>query len=493
MAESIIAMLGVYAMSYVSSYAQKQIKKQIFGKHDDDNNDTNQPKVVLIPPMFDRRIDRCQHARLPLVTYTRHRYLLFNHLFNNDNTLSAVIRMQPTEYEGDLSTNTDILQTNNVGLNSNETTNINTDFAAHLYIPYNATTTQSQQQFTSKSLSGDAIFHISSMNNAHNTFGNLKFSTHKGGYSRLLSSINLFNNNNIDVSAIINLPSVQSNTTLQQQLYNDARIGLRFDTHNVSPAGSVGSSSIGLHVNPYQDNTVGTWLCGYSSHLRGGIEYKYNPIKHYDYISAALYYSPVNNNLSKYTAEQPDYELGLQLDFNEKKLTASYYHHMVVRRHIYNPFEKNTVVGINNYIDLGVELTQYINATAQQQNNDNKSIVSSSIFNTLVNTNDNNNTTTPDLTAAVSWQINRNSMIKARLNHNTVSAVYAFKSWFQPSAIISLSGHYNIDTGKQRIGTSIMLDNVASILYDDTAKSYRRVIGSKVKDVTREYQLDPNY
>lgn len=80
---------------------------------------------------------------------------------------------------------------------------------------------------------------------------------------------------------------------------------------------------------------------------------------------------------------------------------------------------------INNYVDLGMELV-YRNEG---------STGAARTANAL---------TPPSLRIGAAWQINKNSMVKVRVEDSSVSALFALKSWWDPSASAAFSVNHGL-------------------------------------------------
>src|SRR5207244_4165961 len=144
-------------------------------------------------------------------------------------------------------------------------------------------------------------------------------------------------------------------------------------------------------------------------------------------------------------------------DYNQEFI-LSYLQHLIVRRNIKNPFENKENYQINNYIDLGMEVI-YKNNTSQQHLSSSSSSSASS-------------TLSQSLRFGASWQINKNNLIKFRIDSNNISACYAIKSWFDPAATGSICIHQNFNNLNQfpSIGLSFSLENMGDILFSKPNK-----------------------
>jgi len=117
-----------------------------------------------------------------------------------------------------------------------------------------------------------------------------------------------------------------------------------------------------------------------------------------------------------------------------KEFSISYFQHFVVRRNVYNPFEAKNVKQIVNYIDIGTQIK--VNAEGH-----------------------------PEIAVAGSWQINKNHMLKGKVDNKRLSLAYIFKSWFHPSVSVAVSGKYDYAKMKPDLGVVINLESPYWLIY----------------------------
>ena len=91
-----------------------------------------------------------------------------------------------------------------------------------------------------------------------------------------------------------------------------------------------------------------------------------------------------------------------------KLFTISYFHHLVVRRNVRNPFEKNHVKHITNYLDVGFQIV-------------NRRMLSQFMCSMV--------------TAAMSWQDNKNWLVKVRADFASVGVC----KWIKPIFFFTFS------------------------------------------------------
>ena len=129
-------------------------------------------------------------------------------------------------------------------------------------------------------------------------------------------------------------------------------------------------------------------------------------------VDASVYYRPALTApiVADDDVSGPVSEFGLEMIDNGAAVIASYYHHSIVRRRVYNPLESAGVVAIHNYIDLGAEyiVSKAAAASASWQ-------------------------------FVGAWQMNKNVMIKARVSDADAAAAVVLKSWWSPSVTAALT------------------------------------------------------
>ena len=285
-------------------------------------------------------------------------------------------------------------------------------------------------------------------------------------------------------------------------------------------------SSLGVSVCPLWPSRVSGWLSSSTflsstrnTALRGGCSFTADA----DAMSAAAwdravqvdgqlsYLQLVDADVDELSAEEPQsavpaYEVGVTLRNGGEELVTSFFNHLVVRRRVYNcqhnhrtaqhtpaatlthtdththtqrctptlhcsavlcctvsrglGWEDKRVVGIINYCDLGLELCMKKAAP-------------------------------PSWRLALSWQLNKNALVKTRLTDRTASAAVALKSWQSPNTTVSVAAHYDYG-GHVRMGLTLALENVGAILFGRTPPQYTRTVSSRRKDVTWEWQQHPD-
>jgi hypothetical protein len=130
---------------------------------------------------------------------------------------------------------------------------------------------------------------------------------------------------------------------------------------------------------------------------------------------ALAFFDPTSAHMDK-----PSFEIAAVAKDLGKSFSLSYFQHFVLRRKIYNPLEENHITHIVNYVDVGtkVSVDQQRNAT---------------------------------MGVAASWQLNKNHMMKAKVDNHRLTLAWVFKNWTYPSFALSLCTKYDWKTAMPSI------------------------------------------
>lgn len=140
--------------------------------------------------------------------------------------------------------------------------------------------------------------------------------------------------------------------------------------------------------------------------------------------------SLVDLDVAVSVARVPTYDVSIALEGTRGEVVGAYMHHLTTRRSVLNPLADANVVGIWNYVDLGVEVRQQLRSPFA---------------------------TTAALGAA--WQLNKNLMVKARAGSEGAAATVALKAWWEPAMTVSLTGAYSASRGEVAIGFRIGVES----------------------------------
>uniref|UniRef100_A0ACD5TZA4 Uncharacterized protein n=1 Tax=Avena sativa TaxID=4498 RepID=A0ACD5TZA4_AVESA len=221
-------------------------------------------------------------------------------------------------------------------------------------------------------------------------------------------------------------------------------LGLRYGSDNLS----FGASFVPMPASgevPY-----GAWLVGRKGSLTAGAQYKplsgnKNPMP---YTDPKNWNYAISYGVGSTSPLSPSFICSLELARNTQ-LTASFYQHLVVQRRVKNPFEDDQVVGITNYIDLGLELSGGIDKDKPTEG------ASNSPFQ-----------------LAASWQANKNFMLKGKLGPSKSSVALAFKSWWRPSFALSVTAVNDHLKGTTSYGFGIRVDDLRRASYEKADANY---------------------
>jgi hypothetical protein len=118
-----------------------------------------------------------------------------------------------------------------------------------------------------------------------------------------------------------------------------------------------------------------------------------------------------------------------------QELVASYVHHLTVRRNIHNPLEHKHNRSIHNYVDLSMEVAyrnDFVHGgapSAAPASSSSSSSAGSSAASHAAHAAAAAAAalSPPSIRLGVSWQLNKNSLVKLRMQDDSISALYALK------------------------------------------------------------------
>jgi hypothetical protein len=444
-------------------------------------------KLTLTPPLFARHRDRNAAASSPLDALDLHREALFSSLYADGQAvlLSAQLQPQQQQYH-------DIEAV------------VRLPVGAAGGLPFFSSASRSPSARPPLSPVADVIVRVQP-SPLEPSFLQLRLSTEDGGRANAVGCLRLplqrvvsaDSGGTPDLSVIFSAPVF--NYTEQQLLLPGreatgseslnsaaARVGLRVDS-----AG--GGSSVGLSVSPFRPSFVSGWLSSslflsgsQNAALRGGLSFSGDAsgllalqpgeAEKADsgrlQVDGAVFYSQMveaeedsvqaaSGEVTVVRSPVPAYEIGVRLRDGGEELVTSFFNHLTIRRRVWNPLESSSVVGIHNYVTVGMELSM-------------------------------RRTRQPSWRLAGSWQLNKNLLLKSRLSDSAASACVAVKSWHSPSSLLALAAHYDYQSGLQ-LGLSAALENVGSVLFGKAPIGYRRTISTRKADVTYQVQTEQNY
>ncbi|KAJ4814064.1 beta-galactosidase [Rhynchospora pubera] len=121
-----------------------------------------------------------------------------------------------------------------------------------------------------------------------------------------------------------------------------------------------------------------------------------------------------------------------------------------------NPFESNQVVGITNYIDVGLELATRVDKASLDERK-NKSMFQ----------------------LAASWQAIKNFLIKGKLGAAKSSLSLAFKSWWKPSFTFSVTATNDHAAKSTSFGFGLRIEDLRQPSYQRADPNYVMLTPSK--------------
>ncbi|WIA23566.1 hypothetical protein OEZ85_000289 [Tetradesmus obliquus] len=175
--------------------------------------------------------------------------------------------------------------------------------------------------------------------------------------------------------------------------------------------------------------------------------------------SVALSYSPEGRT----RAGQHSFTASMEMQEGQNFI-ISFFQHMAAVRQVFNPLEKDDVIGITNYIDVGIQLHVPLAAAATAAAVDGKGAAGATPFSS--SSSSSGDDALAGLRLAASWQVNKNVYLKGRLGGDGVALMAAFKSWFQPSVAFAAAVERSFVTGKMRTGLTVQVENFGRLRYE---------------------------
>ena len=198
--------------------------------------------------------------------------------------------------------------------------------------------------------------------------------------------------------------------------------------------------SVGFHASPISPHPLKFWAVGafgQGGAVRAGVQARTDaarwrvPEIACDPSAIALAPIPRFDIDAAISVSQPRaFDVSLALDGARGEVVAGYLHHLSVRRRVLNPLAEANVVGIWNYIDLGVELRRQLRPP-------------------FANT----------ATLGAGWQVNKNIMVKGRIGSSGAAATVALKTWWDPAVTLSVSTAYDASRRESMVGLRIGVES----------------------------------
>eukprot|EP00850_Spirogloea_muscicola_P019937 SM000202S05908 [mRNA] locus=s202:171732:175091:- [translate_table: standard] len=373
------------------------------------------PKVVLVPPLFDRNLymrTRMLESAYDVQFSKLVRHRLLEMYFADTAPFVGRLVLQPPD-------------------------DPQVDMTAEVQVPY------SMKGQAVEEIEGDATFRWQRNEYDYDTFGELSISSDPKKHVQVqLCSFN----DKLGLGSFAILPLLaKSSDQVCNPLDSTGAVGLRYGTSQVSIGGSI--SPYGVETMPSK-----AWLVSRYDRVTAGAQF--HPIgdmlnirdpRHWSF---AISYGTPNRMVLT-----PGFEFSFELQ-RGATLVASYFHHLIVQRQVHNPFEVEGVVGITNYLDVGLEISHDLET-------DTPSVLPLGC------------TTQPGVQLAASWQANKGTLVKGKVGTRSSGAVLALKSWWQPSFTLALAARRDHRRGEWCYGATMSCENFGEVSYERADPSYR--------------------
>ncbi|KAK9838327.1 hypothetical protein WJX81_004859 [Elliptochloris bilobata] len=164
--------------------------------------------------------------------------------------------------------------------------------------------------------------------------------------------------------------------------------------------------------------------------------------------SLAVAYSPAAG-----TPGRGAFTTALELQ-EQQRLVLSFMHHMAVQRLCKNPFEDEQVVGVTNYINIGLQVVTQLRNDGSFPSD---GVASKQRARDPVE---------PSLRLGASWQVNKNWLAKVLVGTDAAVAALAFKAWWQPSFTLAANAGWDYKKRSPRFGLVLNVENYGNIRYE---------------------------
>ncbi|KAF3340031.1 hypothetical protein FCM35_KLT15802 [Carex littledalei] len=229
-------------------------------------------------------------------------------------------------------------------------------------------------------------------------------------------------------------------------------MGLRYGSNNLS----IGTSFMPFPVSG--ERPISGWIVARKGNLTAGMQYK-PPLEQkqsvIDLMDMKNWSCAIGYGVGSTSPLSPSFNFALELARNSQ-LIASFYQHIVVQRRVKNPFEVDQVVGITNYIDVGLELATRVDKASLDES------TNRSMFQ-----------------LAASWQANKNFLIKGKLGAAKSSLSVALKSWWRPSFTFSVTATTDHVTRSTSFGFGFRIEDLRQPSYQRADPNYVMLTPSK--------------
>ena len=228
----------------------------------------------------------------------------------------------------------------------------------------------------------------------------------------------------------------------------DLSLGARLSTE---------AAGAGLIVDPRQRGLAGlrcAWAVARTATAAAGVELRPVPgdVSLADATSLTVAYSPAAPfGVGGFTA-------GLEVR-RGREVVVSVCQHLALRRGVKNPLEKGDVLGIVNYVDLGLQVASPVGAAIKGKR--------SAALPPWAPAPATGAPTTPPWAVGAAWQANKNVKAKAVATPAGAAVGVVLKSWSRPTLLAALSASVSwSDPAKPRLGAVIWSDNFSAARYE---------------------------
>jgi hypothetical protein len=155
----------------------------------------------------------------------------------------------------------------------------------------------------------------------------------------------------------------------------------------------------------------------------------------------------------------------------------SFLHRLIMRRKVVNPMERGNVVGIHNYVDVGLQIAfdGAKDLSAGSINGGGGGSGSHDVTQSSPRTPRAGGLAGGAASDAAShlsamslvtaWQLNSNTLLKARVRDSDAAVVLGLKNWSVPSSTLALSGKYTFASNKVELGLRLEMENFGRVLH----------------------------
>lgn len=165
--------------------------------------------------------------------------------------------------------------------------------------------------------------------------------------------------------------------------------------------------------------------------------------------SATLAYSPQREfgGASGFTAA---------LELREgSALALSLYQHLVLQRGVKNPFEDGNVLGIVNYLDLGLTVAAPLNSSSSSSSSSSGKLprpTSASISSHALA--DDPTVSAQAWALGAAWQANKNVKVKATAGPEAAAVAAVFKGWTNPAVTVAANASWHYESSSKSSSSS---------------------------------------